>query len=221
VDELFADLLVPPDPALDAVLAACQRAGLPPFQVSAHQGKLLHLLARLLGARSVLEVGTLGGYSTIWLARALPAGGRVVTLEANEKFAGVARDNFALAGVAEAVDLWVGPALDTLPQLASAGLTPFDLIFIDADRPNTPAYLRWAVELARPGGLVVLDNVVRGGEVLQAENGHRGRAGMHQSLRQIAAEPRVAATAIQTVGAKGWDGFVLALVGGESLVGGE
>jgi predicted O-methyltransferase YrrM len=172
----------------------------------------LELLARLQGARAILEIGTLGGYSTIWLARALPAGGKVVTLEANAAYAEVARANIARAGVADVVDVRVGPALDTLPLLAAE--TPFDLVFIDADKRSNPEYLGWALELSRPGTLIVADNIVRGGAVADAGSDDPSVVGVRRFLELVAAEPRLTATAVQTVGVKGYDGFVLALVAG-------
>ncbi len=203
---------MPPDPALEAALEAAAAAGLPPGEVSATQGKLLELLARVQGARTILELGTLGGYSTIWLARALPSGGRLVTLEADPAYAEVARANFVRAGLAEAVEVRVGPALETLPQLAAEGDGPFDLIFIDADKPSNPEYLEWALALSRPGTLIVADNVVRGGAVLDAGSNDPRVQGIRRFTELLAAEPRLSATAVQTVGVKGYDGFVLALV---------
>ena len=214
VDRYLADLLVPSDASLEAALAANAEAGLPPADVSPTQGKLLQLLARLSGARMILELGTLGGYSAIWLARALPAGGRLVTLEADPRCAEVARDNIARAGLASAVELRVGPALETLPLVAADGLGPFDLIFIDADKSGNPEYLRWALELSRPGSLIVADNVVRGGAVLDASSSDPSVQGVRRFYELLAGEPRVSATAIQTVGSKGYDGFALALVTG-------
>jgi len=214
VDRYLADLLVPSDASLAAALAASAAAGLPPADVSPTQGKLLQLLARLSGARMILELGTLGGYSAIWLARALPAGGRLVTLEADPRCAEVARDNIARAGLASAVELRVGPALETLPLVAADGLGPFDLIFIDADKSGNPEYLRWALELSRPGSLIVADNVVRGGAVLDASSSDPSVQGVRRFYELLAGEPRVSATAIQTVGSKGYDGFALALVTG-------
>jgi predicted O-methyltransferase YrrM len=211
VDAFLADLVVGPDPVLDDAVAANAAAGLPPIDVSPTHGKLLWLLARVQGARTILELGTLGGYSTIWLARALPGGGRVLSLEANAGYAEVARANVARAGLADAVEIRVGPALETLPALAAEGLAPFDLVFIDADKESTPDYFRWALELTRPGSLIVTDNVVRGGTV--ADPGDDGRAvAMRRFVEQLAAEPRVEATVIQTVGSKGYDGFAVALV---------
>jgi predicted O-methyltransferase YrrM len=172
----------------------------------------LELLARLQGARAILEIGTLGGYSTICLARALPAGGRLLTLEANAAYAEVARANIACAGLADVVDVRVGPALDTLPLLAAEA--PFDLVFIDADKRSNPEYLGWALELSRPGSLIVADNIVRGGAVTDARSDDPSVIGVRRFLELVAAEPRLSATAVQTVGAKGYDGFVLALVTG-------
>jgi predicted O-methyltransferase YrrM len=214
VDRYITDLLVPSDPALDAALEASVAAGLPTINVTPSQGKLLHLLARIRRARAILEIGTLGGYSTIWLARALPPGGRLITLEADERHAEVARANLSRAGFAEVVDVRLGPALDTLPRLAADGEGPFDLTFIDADKPNNPEYFSWAVRLSSPGGVIIVDNVVRGGAL--ADAGHddprvRGSRRLHEV---IAAEPRATATTVQTVGAKGYDGFTIALVTG-------
>ncbi len=208
VDEYICAALVGSDPALDAALRASAEAGLPQIQVSPAQGKLLHLLARLVGARSVLEIGTLGGYSTIWLASALPPGGRVVTVELQPRHAEVARANFARAGLDALVDLRVGAALDLLPGLAG----PFDLVFIDADKPNNAEYFTRAVRLCRPGGLIVVDNVVRSGAVAEATSEDPDVLGTRRLYEVMAAEPRVSATAIQTVGTKGYDGFALALV---------
>jgi predicted O-methyltransferase YrrM len=209
VDEYITDHLVPADAALDAALAATAAAGMPDIGVAPTHGKLLHLLARLRGARAILEIGTLAGYSTIWLARALPAGGRMVSLEAEARHAEVARANLARAGLADLVEVRVGPALDSLPQLAG----PFDLVFIDADKGNNPRYLDWALRLTRPGSAIVVDNVVRGGSVVDKDRdddpGVRGTRGLYEA---IAAEPRLTATAVQTVGVKGYDGFLLALV---------
>jgi predicted O-methyltransferase YrrM len=212
VDRYFSDLFVPPDPALEAALAASDAAGLPPHNVAPNQGKLLLLLAQLQGARRILEIGTLGGYSTIWLARALPAGGRLITLEADAKRLEVARANIARAGLADVVELRHGSALETLPQLAAEGRGPFDLIFIDADKPNNPAYLAWALKLSRRGSLIIADNVVRNGAVIDAASADANVQGVRRFTELLAAEPRVSATAIQTVGSKGYDGFAIALV---------
>jgi predicted O-methyltransferase YrrM len=212
VDRYITGLLVPSDPALDAALESSMAAGLPAINVAPNQGKLLHLIARIHGARSVLEIGTLGGYSTIWLARALPPGGRVVTLEADPKHAEVARANLARADLASVVDVRVGRALDTLPVLAKEGRGPFDLFFIDADKANIPAYFKWALDLSRPGSVIVVDNVVRGGGVLDAVSSDPNIQGVRRFNEIVAAETRVSATAIQTVGSKGYDGFALILV---------
>lgn len=218
VDDYIAEHLLEPDPVLDAALQDSDDAGLPAIAVTAPQGKLLHLLLRIAGARNVLELGTLGGYSTIWLARALPADGRLLTLEANPDYAKVAQANIARAGLEEVVELRIGPALDTLPAIAAEGLGPFDAIFIDADKQNYPGYLEWALKLSRPGTLIIGDNVVRGGRILDPDAGDPSGAGLVQGVRRfyemLAREPRVSATAIQTVGAKGYDGFALGLVTG-------
>lgn len=215
IDRYFGAALIPPDPVLDGALEASDAAGLPQVSVSPPQGKLLMLLAMLMGARNVLEIGTLGGYSTIWLARALPEGGRVVTLEVEPKHAEVARANLARAGLADRVDVRVGRAVDTLPRVAAEGLGPFDLVFIDADKPSNPDYLAWALRLSRPGTLIVADNVVRGGAVVDPDSEDASVHGVRRMTEMIAADPRLTATAIQTVGGKGWDGFVFAMVTGE------
>jgi predicted O-methyltransferase YrrM len=212
VDELVGGLLIPPDPALDAALEACAKAGLPPIQISPCQGKLLQLLAQIQGARSILEIGTLGGYSTIWLARALPRGGRLITLEVDPKHAEVARANFQRANLAEVIEQRLGPAIETLPKLLAEGRGPFDLIFIDADKPGTPDYFLWALKLSRPGSLIIVDNVVRKGALIEADNPDPAVQGMRRFLELLRTEPRVSATVIQTVGSKGYDGFALALV---------
>ncbi len=212
VDRYITDLLVPADPALDAALEASAAAGLPPHHVSPPQGKLLWLLARIQGARSVLEIGTLGGYSTIWLARALPEGGRVITLEADPKHAGIARANVARAGLGAVVEVRLGAALETLSRLAAEGRAPFDVIFIDADKRSNPDYFAWALELSRRGSLIIADNVVRHGALVDAAGDDRDVQGVRRFIELLAAEPRVSATAIQTVGSKGYDGFAIALV---------
>ena len=214
VDDYFTDKLAPSDAVLDAALAASDAAGLPPHNVAPNQGKLLLLLAQLQGARNILEIGTLGAYSTIWLARALPPGGRVVTLEANPKHAEVARANLARAGLANVVEVRVGPALDSLAKLAAEGPAAFDLIFIDADKPNNPGYLTWAMKLARKGTLIVADNVVRNGAVADAASADANVQGVRRFTDMLAGDRRVSATALQTVGSKGYDGFLLALVTG-------
>jgi len=212
VDRYIVDLFVPSDPALDAALAASAAAGLPAHNVSPNQGKLLQLLAQIRGARNILEIGTLGGYSTIWLARALPADGRIITLEANATYAEVARANFARAGLSGVVELRLGQALDTLPRLVSEDHGRFDLIFIDADKPNNPEYIAWALKLSRRGSVIVGDNVVRNGAVIDRASTDPSVQGIRQFNQLLAAEPRVSATTIQTVGSKGYDGFTLALV---------
>ncbi|MBN1201115.1 MAG: O-methyltransferase [Anaerolineae bacterium] len=215
VDRYFLDLFTLSDPALEAALRASEAAGLPPHSVSPSQGKLLMLLALMQQARTILEIGTLGGYSTIWLARALPAGGRLITLEVNPAYADVAEANIARAGFADVVDLRLGKALETLPQLAAEGHGPFDLIFIDADKRDNPGYLAWALKLSRPGSLLVADNIVRNGAVIDAASSDPSAQGVRHFNELLAAESRVSATAIQTVGSKGYDGFILALVLGD------
>jgi predicted O-methyltransferase YrrM len=212
VDDYFDGVLVPSDPALDAALEASEAAGLPAIGVAPNQGKLLQLLARLQGARRILEIGTLGGYSTIWLARALPADGRLISLEVEPKHAEVARRNIENAGLAGVVDVRLGPALETLPKLAAEDTGPFDLVFIDADKPSNADYFVWAVTLSRPGSLIVVDNVVRGGAVVDPADDDPRTLGVHRLNEVIAAEPRVSATTVQTVGRKGHDGFTMALV---------
>lgn len=212
VDRYFSDLLVSADPALEAALAASASAGLPAINVSPVQGKLLHVLAQSIGARNILEIGTLGGYSTIWLARALPDGGRVISLEADPRHAEVARANIARAGLDDRVEVRLGMALDLLPGVAAVGGPPFDFVFIDADKPNNAAYFDWALRLSRTGSIIVVDNVVRGGDVIAAASDSPTVQGVRRFLERFAAEPRVSATAIQTVGSKGYDGFAIALV---------
>jgi predicted O-methyltransferase YrrM len=212
VDQYINEQLVPSDPALDAAVEACTAAELPAISVTPSLGKLLHLLARLVGAKNILEIGTLGGYSTIWLARALPAGGRVITLEADAKHAQVACKNIARAGLADVVELREGKALDTLPELAAEGLEAFDLIFIDADKSNNPHYFDWALRLSHKGTLIIVDNVVRDGAVIEADSTDPNIQGVRRLFEILAAEPRVVSTALQTVGSKGYDGFVIALV---------
>ncbi|MEE1843455.1 O-methyltransferase [Streptomyces sp. NPDC093108] len=214
VDDYFNGLLVGPDEALDAAVENSDAAGLPAIQVAANQGKLLNLLARLQGARTVLEIGTLGGYSTIWLARALPEGGRVVTLEADPAYAEVARANIERAGLADVVEIRVGRALDTLPELAAEGHGLFDVVFIDADKPSNPDYLAWSLKLTRPGSLIVADNVVRDGEVVDGASEDPKVQGVRRFTELVAAEPTLTATALQTVGGKGYDGLMMALVTG-------
>jgi predicted O-methyltransferase YrrM len=215
VDRYFAERIMPADPALEAALEANAAAGLPSIGVSPLQGKFLHLLALTKGARRILEIGTLGGYSTTWLARALPAGGRLVTLELDPKHAAVARANLECAGVSERVEIRVGPATQSLAQLQAEGAEPFDLIFIDADKPNNPAYLQWALKLARRGSLIVVDNVVREGKIVDPASTDPGVQGTRALFDLLATEPRLSATALQTVGCKGYDGFAMAVVLGE------
>jgi predicted O-methyltransferase YrrM len=203
---------VPSDAALDFARQTSEAAGLPQIAVTPSQGKLLHLLARSLGAVNILEIGTLGAYSTIWLARALAEGGRLVTLEADAKHAEVARANIANAELSERIELREGPALDTLPELAAEGLAAFDFIFIDADKENNANYFEWALKLSRPGSLIFIDNVIREGEVANVANDDPMVLGVRQLNEALAKEPRVVATTIQTVGAKGYDGFTLVLV---------
>jgi predicted O-methyltransferase YrrM len=214
VDDFIGGLLARHDKALDAAVRSSTEAGLPPIQVSPPQGKLLHLLAKAIGARTILEFGTLGGYSTIWLARALPEDGRLTTLEAEPRNAEVAAKNIARAGIGALVDLRVGAALDLLPDLEAEEAGPFDLTFIDADKVHTPDYFAWALDRSRPGGLIVADNVVRGGTLAEANGDDPTIAAQRRLHEQIAADPRVNATTIQTVGGKGYDGFTLALVVG-------
>jgi predicted O-methyltransferase YrrM len=212
VDQYIADQLIPSDPVLDEIVAANAAAELPAIDVAPNQGKLLHLLARIMGARKILEIGTLGGYSTIWLARALSEGGRMITLEANAKHADVARTNIARAGLDSTITLRLGAALDTLPQLAQEGEGPFDLIFIDADKPNIPSYVAWALKLSRKGTLIVVDNIIRKGKVIDASSDDPNVQGARRLFEMLATEPRLQATALQTVGSKGHDGFVMAVV---------
>jgi predicted O-methyltransferase YrrM len=214
VDNYFADTIVPSDDVLDAALAHSADAGLPSIQVAANQGKLLSILARMIGARSILEIGTLGGYSTIWLARTLPPGGTMITLEFSPKHAEVARANLARAGLSEMVEVRVGPAADSLSQLATEGRLPFDLVFIDADKINNSVYFEWALKLTRLGSLIICDNVVRNGAVVNADSDDESVRGVRQFMSAVAAEPRVTATAVQTVGSKGYDGLAIALVTG-------
>jgi predicted O-methyltransferase YrrM len=210
VDDYINGLLVGSDAALDAALEASTAAGLPAIAVSPSQGKLLHLLARAMGARKILELGTLGGYSTIWMARALPADGWLITLEYDPKHAEVARANIARAGLASKIEIRLGRAIETLPQLTSEA--PFDLIFIDADKVSYPDYFPWALKLSRPGSLIIADNIVRKGAVADESSDDASVQAVRRYNELLAAESRVSATAIQTVGSKGYDGFALALV---------
>jgi predicted O-methyltransferase YrrM len=214
VDNYFCDLLAPArtEDMLDAALRANEQAGLPQIDVTRLQGKFLEFLVRVSGARRILEIGTLGGYSTIWLARALPGDGRIVTLELDPHHAEVARANLENAGALDSVDLIVGPAIDTLPTLRNSAAAPFDLIFIDADKESYPQYLHWALKLSRPGTVMVADNVVREGKVIHADSGDPNVQGVRRFTELLAAEPRLSATVLQTVGVKGYDGFALAVV---------
>jgi predicted O-methyltransferase YrrM len=208
VDRYVEDLLLPPDPILDAAVKASAEAGLPDIAVTPSQGKFLHLLARMQGARRILEIGTLGGYSTIWLARALPADGHLVTLEADPTHLNVARENIARAGLSHLVEQRLGPALETLPQLSG----PFDFIFIDADKENAAGYFKESLRLSRPGSAILVDNVVRGGAVVKPPAHDSSSRGIHEMNEAIRGEPRVTASTVQTVGRKGYDGFTLMLV---------
>lgn len=212
VDHYVEEMLVKSDPALDAALEASAAAGLPSIQVSRTQGKLLQLIAGSLNARNILEIGALGGYSTIWLARALSANGRLITLEVESKHADVARANIARAGLADRVELRLGSALDSLPKLAAEGRGPFDLIFIDADKPAYTEYFAWALKLSRPGTVIIADNVVRKGAVADPGSEDANVQGIRRFYQAVSAEHRVSATAVQTVGSKGHDGFAMALV---------
>jgi predicted O-methyltransferase YrrM len=212
VDRWLGDCLGLRDPALEAALAASEAAGLPAISVSAPQGRMLYLLARQAGARNILEIGTLGGYSGIWLARALPETGRLVTLELDPKHAEVARGNFRRAGVDAKVEVRVGPALETLATMAAGRAAPFDLTFIDADKVSSAEYVDWAIRLSRPGAWIVLDNVVRNGAVLLAGSKDASVQGVRRAIERLGSDARVEATAVQTVGSKGYDGFALAMV---------
>jgi predicted O-methyltransferase YrrM len=213
VDEYVTELLAKPDAALEAALGATANAGMPPISVSAPQGKFLALLAQIRGARRILEMGTLGGYSTIWMARALPADGRLISLEVDPRHADVASANLAAAGVDKVAEIRVGPALETLPKLADEGVGPFDLVFIDADKANIPEYFEWSVRLSRPGTVIVVDNVVRNGALLDASGQRPDVVGVRRLHEALSTDDRVSATTLQTVGAKGYDGFTLAVVG--------
>jgi predicted O-methyltransferase YrrM len=212
VDKYFDKMLIPHDSTLDDALAAAAAAKLPAIQVSSVQGKLLQLLARIMGARNILEIGTLGGYSTIWMARALPEGGRIITLEADPKHAEVARKNFARAGVESKVELRLGKALDTLPKVAADGIGPFDMFFIDANKSNMPEYFEWSLKLARTGSVIIADNVVREGAVLDPKSKDDDIQGIRRFLEMVGKEKRVSGTALQTVSTKNYDGFALVLV---------
>lgn len=212
VDQFISDSLVQADPALDAALQASDAAGLPAINVAPNQGKLLHLFALMCGAKRILEIGTLGGYSSIWLARALPAEGKLISLEYDSHHAAVAKANLAKAGLSDKVEVRVGAALDSLAQLADAGTEPFDLIFIDADKPNNPHYLAWALKFAHVGTVIIADNVVRNGAVTEPNNPDLSIQGTRQLFAALADNPNLTATALQTVGSKGYDGFAIAIV---------
>ena len=211
VDRYFTDLLIGPDPAGESALRASSAAGLPEINVTATQGRLLMMLAKMVGSKRILEIGTLGGYSTIWLSRALPPDGRVVTLEYSAKHADCAKANFAACGVANQIELVVGRALEALPKLALRN-DPFDFIFIDADKISTAEYFEWSLKLSRPGSVIVVDNVVREGNIIDADSSDASVQGVRRFNDMVAKDPRVIATAIQTVGSKGYDGFAMALV---------
>jgi len=212
VDNYFSRLLTHGDDKLDAALEANEQAGLPQIDVTRLQGRFLEFLVRVSGARHILEIGTLGGYSSLWLARALPDEGRIVSLEIDAHHAEVARANLEHAGILECVEILVGPALETLPTLRDSAVVPFDLIFIDADKPGYPEYLKWALRLSRPGTVIVADNVVRDGKVADANSDDANVQGVRRFAELMAAEPRLSATVLQTVGTKGYDGFALAVV---------
>lgn len=212
VDDYIDSLFTPPDPALDAAMQSAADAGMPMISVTPNQGKLLNVLAAARGARTILEIGTLAGYSAIWLARALPADGKLISLEADSKHAAVARANLERAGLADRVEVRLGPALDSLAQLAAEGRAPFDLVFIDADTLNTPTYFTWALKLTKAGSLIITDNVVRNGAVLDGHSDDASIQALRRFTAAVAAEPRVSATVIQTVGRKGYDGLLVAVV---------
>jgi predicted O-methyltransferase YrrM len=214
VDDYINDLFVPADPLVEAGMKAAEDAGIPAIQVSPAQGKMLSILAQAIGARSILEIGTLWGYSSIWLGRALAPGGSLVTLEADPKHAQVALANLARAGLDAVVEVRLGPALESLPRLAAEGRPPFDMVFIDADKSNTTAYFEWALKLTRPGGLIIADNVVRDGAVADPHSRDASVVGARQFNAALAAEDRVSAVVVQTVGSKGYDGFAIAVVKG-------
>jgi predicted O-methyltransferase YrrM len=212
LDEFFSDALIPPDPVLESTLESSRAAGLPAINVSPNQGKLLEILARILNARSILEIGTLGAYSTIWLARGMQAGGRLITLEADPAHAAVASANIARAGLQNVVELRLGSASDTLPQIVAERRGPFDLIFIDADKKNIPSYFEWALTLSRPGSIIVVDNVVRDGRVIDSKSDDPDIQGVRRFIEMVGTNRTVSGTAIQTVGIKGYDGFAIVRV---------
>jgi predicted O-methyltransferase YrrM len=213
VDQYFSSSLLGSDPILEGALEASANAGLPLIAVSPNQGKLLQMLAQVLDARSILEIGTLGGYSTIWLARGMRAGGRLITLEVDPAHAAVAKSNLQRAGLGSVVEVRVGSALDTLPRIAAEDGGPFDLIFIDADKANIPTYFEWAVKLSHPGALIIVDNVVRDGNVIDGESSDASIKGVRRFVEMLAARKDMSGTAIQTVGTKGYDGFAIVRVG--------
>lgn len=212
VDQYFSERLLPSDPVLDSALEVSSKSGLPAISVSPNQGKLLQILAQIVGAQSILEIGTLGGYSTIWLARGLRAGGHLITLELDPKHAEVAQLNVSRAGLKDVVEIRIGSALEILPRLSSERRGPFDLIFIDADKQNIPAYFEWALKLSRPGTLIVVDNVVRGGAVIDADSSDPSVQGVRRFVELLSTEKGVSGTALQTVGIKGYDGLAIVLV---------
>ncbi|OMC98376.1 O-methyltransferase [Paenibacillus sp. FSL R5-0636] len=212
VDQYITERLIPQDAVLEEVLVTNQQAGLPPFDVSPSQGKFLNLLVQMKGARRILEIGTLGGYSTIWMARALPSDGQIVTLELDPIHAQVAKANLSLAEVDHLVELRVGDALEQLSQMKQEGVEPFDFIFIDADKPSNPNYLKWALQFSQPGSVILGDNVIREGEVINENSEDARVVGVREFYDLLAEESRISATAIQTVGSKGYDGFVLGIV---------
>jgi predicted O-methyltransferase YrrM len=216
VDRYFSDKLLPNDPSLESALETSVRAGLPAISVSPNQGKLLQILAQLVGARSILEIGTLGGYSTIWLARGLRAGGHLVTLEVDPKHAEVARLNISRSGLEAVVEIRLGNALETLPQLSAERRDPFDLVFIDADKQNIPTYFEWALKLSRPGALIVVDNVVRSGAVIDADSSDPSVHGVRRFVDLLRAQTGASGTVVQTVGIKGYDGLAIVLVASEA-----
>lgn len=214
VDALFDKTIVESDQALDAALDNNAMSNLPAIGVAPNQGKFLQMLARIHGSKSILEIGTLGGYSTIWLGRALPDGGQLVTLEADKKHADVAQQNIEHAGLGDRVEIILGPALETLPGLVNDKRAPFDFVFVDADKPNIPKYVTWALKLTRPGSLIIVDNIVRNGAVADKNSDDPNVKGSRELFEQLAKEPRLDATALQTVGVKGYDGLVISIVTG-------
>lgn len=212
VDRYFGDALLPVDPVLDAALKASIAGGLPGINVAPNQGALLQILARSVGAKRILEIGTLGGYSTIWLARALPKGGKLITLEVDKRHADVARANFERAGLGGVIELRLGRGIDLLPKIAAEKLGPFDLTFIDADKPGNADYFDWALKLSRPGSMIIVDNVVRGGDVADPKSRDSSVKGVHRLVDRLAGEKRVMTTVIQTVGVKGYDGLSISVV---------